>query len=112
MAKMMKHLHMLGLIGILLFSCNGDNADQCMDDVIAGFGNEICTSGASVIKYSFQDNDVYVIQPGNCIADGADTVLDADCNIIGSLSGFAGVTDVNGENFYDNAIYIEIVWQN
>ncbi len=109
----MKQLTLIfGLFGILLYSCNGDNADQCMDDTIAGFGNEICPSGASVIKYSFQDNDVYVIQPGNCIADGADTVLDVDCNIIGSLSGFAGATDVNGENFYDNAIYIETVWQN
>jgi hypothetical protein len=103
----------LGVTLILLTSsCNQSKSDQCIHDRIANFGTEICPSGATVKCYTFQGNTTYAIHPGNCLADGADEILDANCEVVGIIGGIAGVTDVNGENYYDNASLEEILWQN
>lgn len=100
------------VIALLVSSCNQNEKDQCIDDRIANFGSEICTSGAAVKRYTFQGNTTYAIQPGNCIADGADEILDANCSVLGFVGGFGGLTDINGENYYQNATFQETIWQN
>lgn len=103
----------LGLTVILLStSCNQSESDQCIHDRIANFGTEICPSGATVKRYNFQGNTTYAIHLGSCIADGADEILAENCDVLGFVGGIAGVTDINGENYYDNASLEETIWQN
>ncbi|MGB0918083.1 MAG: DUF6970 domain-containing protein, partial [Flavobacteriales bacterium] len=95
----MKFKILLFASAVAVTSCNQDDNAECVDDRIANFGNEICEEGATVKKYSFQENTVYVIHPGNCVVDGADEVIDSDCETLGYVGGFGGATDINGENF-------------
>ncbi|MCA8831140.1 DUF6970 domain-containing protein [Hymenobacter pini] len=68
------------------------------------------TIGASVKEYWFQNQTVYVLDYGSCIADGSATVISENCQKLGFLGGFGGNTTVNGEPFA-NAEYKRTIWQ-
>ena len=109
----MKRVFIFSIVLTVFFGCNQNETDnECILERIDSFGSEICNSGATVKRYTFQGNTVYAIHPGNCIADGADDILDADCVVLGIVGGFGGLTDINGENFYDNAVLEETIWNN
>lgn len=108
-------LHLFSIIVLFsVSSCNTDDDEipACLQSRIDAFGQEICNSGANVKLFTFQGDDVYVIFPGTCGADLSDEVLDEDCNTLGWLGGFAGGTDINGEDFYANATLESTVWSN
>ncbi|MDU0371318.1 DUF6970 domain-containing protein [Hymenobacter endophyticus] len=69
------------------------------------------TIGASVKEYRFQNQTVYVLDMGNCIADGSAEVIGENCQRLGFLGGFGGSTTVNGESF-TKAEYKRTIWQN
>lgn len=97
----------------LIASCNQHNdIDECIEQHIAGFGTEICSSGAWVKKYTFQGETTFAIHPGECGADMADLILDENCDTLGIVGGFGGLTDINGEDYYANAVLVNTVWQN
>ena len=94
-------------------SCNQHNdIDGCIEDMIANFGSEICETGASVKRYTFQGETTYAINVGSCVADYHDLILDEDCDTLGLIGGFGGATDINGDNYYDTATLEATIWQN
>jgi hypothetical protein len=103
------------IIGLLLVgtSCEKEeitNAVQLKIDEFAN-GTYACTTGASVKKYLFQDENVYVLDPGICGADYTSEVIDDDGNTLGQLGGIIGNAKINGENF-SSAVFIKTLWKN
>ncbi len=110
----MKISVMLILAGALYLSasCNKKD-DRCVDQKVDAFKeNEACDNGASVKVYIFQDELVYVYDPGSCGADLATEVTDNKCNTLGYLGGISGNTEINGEAFYANAELERTVFEN
>ena len=97
---------------LIIAGCKKKDDATCIENRIDIFVFEACESGATVKKYTFQNQTVYALQLGNCIADGSDEILDADCSTIGFVGGIAGTTDINGEDFYANATSEATVWSN
>jgi len=85
----------------------------CLQTKINSFssGNYACPTSANVKEYLFQNNTVYVFEPGNCGADMTAEVINVNCNTLGYLGGIAGNMQINGENF-SNAVYVRTVWSN
>jgi hypothetical protein len=67
-----------------------------------------------VDEYSFQGKIVYSFEPDiKRIADGASAIMDADCNTLCHIGGFAGPANnqCNGENFFQNAVFKRTIWE-
>lgn len=96
----------------IIAGCKKKDDVTCIENRIDIFVFEACESGAAVEKYTFQNQTVYALRLGSCIADGSDEILNADCSTIGFVGGFGGATDINGENFYANATLEATVWSN
>ena len=97
---------------LIIAGCKKNDGSLCIENRIEIFELEACESGATVKEYTFQNETVYALSLGNCIADGADEILDASCTNIGFVGGFGGASDINGENFYDNATLETTLWTN
>ena len=108
----MKFYLILSVISLSAISCNQNDNNQCIDDRIANLGSEICSDGASVKRYTFQGETTYAINVGNCVVDYHDLVLDEECDTLGLIGGFGGLSEINGEDFYANATLQETIWQN
>ncbi len=87
------------------------SAPSCIKSKIRDFEKTACDSGASVKEYSFQNETVFVFDPGTCGADMTSEVMDSDCNSLGFLGGISGNTKINGEEF-SNAVFQSIIWEN
>jgi len=86
---------------------------ECLQTKIEEFKlNVVCTDGASIKEYTFQDKTVYVFDQGSCMADGWADIWDKNCNLLGMLGGIAGFSKINGVIFYDNAKYKGTIWRN
>ena len=89
-------------------ACIGEKAQQFAKGSSCKTGPR--TTGASVKEYTFQNQLVYVFNPGNCGADEAAAVLDEHCRSVGFLGGFGGNTQINGESF-NKAEFKRTIWQ-
>ena len=99
----------------LLYSCQkgkiSKNTPDCVKDKIRSFEeNSSCNDGVKVERYVFQDEEVYVFDPGTCGADMTSEVIDGDGNTLGYLGGIMGNQTINGEKF-NNADFKETVWE-
>jgi len=68
----------------------------------------------SVKEYMFQGKLVYAFEPDTKrIADGSTGIIDADCNTLCSVGGFAGPANnrCNGANFFTDAVYKRTIWE-
>ena len=112
----MKTLKLLVFLVPLFFnSCEKINVDapDCIKKLIKNHnGTYNCETGASVILYSFQGQNVYVFDPGSCGADMAAVVYSENCENIGTLGGFTGNTKINGVEFGQVAVKVKTVWNN
>lgn len=97
---------------ILCASCKKDDTNECIEERIANLDSEICSENATVKRYTFQGETTFAIYPGDCGADMPDIILDENCETLGSIGGFAGETDINGEDYYENATLEETIWSN
>ena len=107
----MKTKLLIVLAAFLLFNCD-NNDDQievprCLQSNI----NFILTSSPiiprdKIKKYSFNGEDVYLIE--TFIPDVPSVVTKLNCEIICEFGGVIGVETC--QDFYDNAIFKEIVW--
>ena len=97
---------------LIIAGCKKKDDSLCIENRIDIFALEACESNATVKEYTFQNETVYALHLGSCIIDGSDEILDADCSTIGYVGGFGGISDINGENFYDNATLEATVWSN
>ena len=84
---------------------------DCLNSIIDSHKINACSSGASVKEYSFQNNLVFVFDPGICGADMQSIVYNNTCINIGALGGIAGNTTINGADF-SMATYVKTIWQN
>lgn len=110
----MKYIFYFLLI-FLVVSCNKPvNESDCIKAKIISFqhGVDICDDGATVDKYSFQNDYVYVFNLGDCVADFPFEVINSNCETIGYLGGFAGNDSINGASFSSSAVFVEQVWSN
>ncbi len=84
---------------------------KCVKKEIVKFKrNQLCND-ISVDEYIFQGITVYVFNIGNtCGADMSSKVIDSSCNELGAFGGFAGVTEINGEEF-SSAVFVKTVWK-
>lgn len=104
------------LIG--LTSCEDDvySSDEvvvkaCVDAKITDFEEkDICSKSGDVKEYVFQNQQVYVFNPGDCGADMTAEVIDANCTTLGYLGGITGNTKINGVDF-SNASYVRTLWR-
>lgn len=83
---------------------------ECMEQKIATFSKQAVCSNATVKLYRFQNEAVYVFDPGSCGADLLSEVANNRCQSIGFLGGIAGNTQINGVEF-STAVYIKTIWQ-
>lgn len=111
----MKTLKLLVFLVPLFFtSCEKIDVDapDCIKKLIKYHSVINCETGASVILYSFQSQNVYVFDPGSCGADMAATVFSENCENLGILGGFTGNTKINGVDFGQVSVKIKTVWKN
>ena len=105
-------------ITLLLTDCQRielkEDSSNCIEQKIREFENNtsLCESGKSVYRYKFQDEFVYVFNPGDCGADMMSEVYDDTCNRICGLGGIAGNMICNGENFWQKATDEKLIWEN
>lgn len=87
---------------------------ECMEQLIQDFetNDNFCETGKSVYRYTFQDQYVYVFNPGDCGADMMSDVYDEECNLICNLGGIAGNITCNDENFSEGATEGNLIWDN
>lgn len=114
----MKILSILLVAVTLLFaSCKKDgiaaNTPGCIKENIKVNKNREDWYVGNVEEYKFQGKLVYAFNPDNkVIADGSTTVLTSECNQICQVGGFGGpyINLCNGENFYQNAVLVRVIW--
>ncbi len=111
---MKKFLVFLMVAAVALGSCNKCKIEKNIPDCINSKTTDFCNNNpcetAKVEQYLFQGKPTFVMDPGTCGADQSAEVLDADCNTLGSLGGFAGNSKINGEEF-SNATFVRTVWK-
>lgn len=115
----MKTINFIVIILIFAFS-NCQKTDvkietpECIEQNIQEFENDVnfCETGKSVYRYKFQDQFVYVFNPGDCGADMMSTVYDENCNSICGLGGIAGNIICNDDNFSEGATDETLIWEN
>lgn len=102
------------MISSLCFLSCEDTLDRpdCISNLIPHFEQVSCDTTATIIQYRFQGEIVYFISTGNCYFDQQYDVMNSSCEIIGSLGGIQGNSEINGLDFYDNAEFIEVIWEN
>lgn len=83
----------------------------CIKDRIAVFKKDACNHNAEVRLYEFQNQMVYVLDPGYCIADGTAEVVSENCLTLGYLGGLIGNQTIQGESF-EHAKFVLTVWSN
>jgi hypothetical protein len=96
-------------------SCNKENENAtpvCVQESLVSFDTNESCDGATVKRYNFQGNDVFLFDPGQCPEADSIRVMDADCNILGYLGGILGNSHINGVEFYSNSEFEAMVWAN
>lgn len=76
---------------------------NCINKKIRQMKKEKCPSVQNVYRYTYKDNFVFVFIPKNCGTDLQTQIFSEDCNLICTLSGIGGLTDCNGDNFFQTA---------
>jgi hypothetical protein len=98
------------LLLLTCYSCKKTGTvPECLQSHIDHLADFSCDHGANVKKYKFQGMNVYVFSMGHCGADLSESVLDENCNYLGSLGGMEGNTRINGVEF-STAKYIRTIW--
>ena len=67
-----------------------------------------------VEEYRFQFKTVYAFLPDEkIIADAATQIMDSDCQLLCEVGGFGGpgVNLCNGDNFYQSATLVRVIWE-
>lgn len=104
------------LIAIILFSVLGCKRDEtlvtkCLKDKISFLEKHYCDNTANISKYIFQNEFVYLIDPGFCADDQSYEIINSNCEVLGTLAGFIGNTKINGVDFYEKSKFVSVVWQ-
>lgn len=86
---------------------------DCITNKIEEFKKQDnCANGASITTYTYFYEKVYAFDPGYCIPDRTIEIYRSDCCYAGSLYGIAVNRKINGFDFFENAKYLQTIWQN
>jgi len=112
---MTKQFFLLLILSSVLISCNKEEESskvipRCISNLITEFKKSASCNDSKVDQYRFQDQIVFVFDPGTCGADMQASVIDFNCDSLGALGGIDGNTEINGEDFA-NAQFIKTVWE-
>jgi hypothetical protein len=113
-----KHYSSLIFLFTILIGCKKldllFDVPDCIEKEIGEFAESpfACDSNAQVLRYDFQDSQVFLFQPGNCGADLSEKVYDCDCNLICTLGGLEGNNICDSLDFNEYATNKVIVWKN
>lgn len=108
---MKRLIHQLIIILLFLSACSSDDRSECITTLISNFqSNQEGCSGATIVKYEFQGEEVYAFTDGICINDGGTQVWDTDCNSVCFLGGIAGFTLCNEVDFFAVAVELEVIF--
>jgi hypothetical protein len=101
-------------LAFLTWSCGTrlQGGPPCLPAALDAFQTWCCASSAHVDEYQFQGQPVYLFEPGTCGADMPTYVLDAQCDTLGFLGGFAGFTQIQGLDFASNSSFQGTIWHN
>ena len=90
------------------------NTPECIQNEIEeNFENSNWAIG-SVEEYRFQFKTVYAFLPDEkIIADAATQIMDSDCQLLCEVGGVGGpgVNLCNGDNFYQSATLVRVIWE-
>jgi hypothetical protein len=111
----MKTIRLLLIFSLLTFiGCEEIDRD-CPDCILKRTREFIkgqhCDEGASVSEWVFQGEYVYMFAEGTCGADFGASILNQNCEYVGSLGGISGSLTINGINFYENSTLIKTIWK-
>ena len=112
----MKRINFTYLLVALLFiacykKCLKKDVPLSVQAKTEQFKSTCCNNGASVDQYEFQNQTVYVFDPGICGADMTSEVVNENCETVGYLGGISGNKKINGESF-DKARFTGNYWKN
>jgi len=100
---------------LLLLSCsNNDDKDEypvCIQTTIDNYLKnypEPRQKPATISKYLYKNQEVYIFDPGSGFTDILFSVIDNNCVSICELGGIAGIQTCED---WDNAKFITIVWK-
>lgn len=87
-----------------------ESVPVCIEEKLVTFKDEQTQQGIKLETYTFQNATVYAFDYGS-ISDASIEVYDTECTHLGTLNGLAGLTEINGVEFFPNASLIRVVWQ-
>ena len=110
----MKIVFLVFVLGFSFVIKSCDNNDEvaegtstCIEQEIEN-QKDVCLT--KVVRYTYNDNTVYLFEAGNC-CDGLNDLYDDGCNFICSPSGgLDGQGDRKCSDFYELAIEEEVIW--
>lgn len=101
------------MILFFCFSCGDRDLPNCINDLNREFRlDNVNCDNASIRSYDFQGERVYAYAGGNCISDAGVRIVNSDCDDVCFLGGIGGLTDCNGDVFFDIAVEVELIWEN
>lgn len=109
----MKKYLLIGTVLLAAIACTKEKENavsECIQDRLKNFDENESCDNAMVLRYMFQDMNVYTFDRGNCSYVDSVEVYDEDCNLMGYLGGYLNNTDINGVNFYGAAELKSTIW--
>ena len=110
------HLLLFAIAILTLQSCDLFDVDHtpvlCLSEKIKFIKKYAGHYQAYIIEYEFQNRLVYYINPGTGSEDEQYAIIDINCDTLGNLEGIVGNSIINGEDFYNNARKLRIIWKN
>jgi len=108
----------LVLIAVMQTACEksavASGVPGCIKKNIEDNKNEPSWYTNKVEEYRFQGRLVYAFEPDTrIIADASTTILTDDCSQLCDVGAYGGpdVNLCNGENFFQNAVSVRVIWQ-
>ena len=111
---MKKLFSLLITLTLLAFSCEktevADGTPECIANKVKDFHKTSVCGDANVKEYLFQEATVYVFVEGDCAPEEDDRVYTTKCKLLGYVGGEFSNDTLNGEHFYDNAKFVDVIW--
>lgn len=103
------------VLTLCLLACKSRHRLEDIPNPIALEINRFSTTAsckdASVKQLKFQGQEVFLFEEGTCVMDKESRVLDKSGKLLGSLGGFTGNTNIQGEDF-SKAVFQKELWRN
>ena len=90
------------------------NTPECIENEIKDNQENSNWMIGSVEEYRFQNKIVYAFLPDEeVIADASTQIKDENCRLLCHVGGFGGpaVNLCNGDNFYQSAVLVRVIWK-